>query len=359
MAKRKKVIKILLSVIAAVLAAALVIVGVLFFPLNGKKHIEIWSKSDAFDINKIQTVEKDPERDFKILLITDSQLWANPKDNQKCYEQIKALVEKTQPDMLATVGDNVSGATSRFLLKKFVSLMDSFGLPWTAVFGNHDNEIPMTTLNWQGDKFMEAENCLFQKGPSNLYGCGNYVVNITENGNPVYSLFNFDNGRYTEYDDGSVKEIYMGYEQIAWFEWNARGIAEAAGRTVPSITFSHFAQPEFQDALEKYAVYNEEDGSCTIPQEYGFGKCMYMPCAAPVKSGFFDKCKEFGTTHIISGHDHENNAVITYEGITMAYGLKTGPSPAPWNSAEEMGGSVITIHTENGTATADIEHVVM
>lgn len=237
--------------------------------------------------------------------------------------------------------------------------MDSFELPWTVVFGNHDDEIPMTTLNWQGDQYMESEYCLFQKGPSNLYGCGNYAVNITENGSPVYTLFMFDNGRYTEYDDGSTKEIYMGYEQIAWYEWNVKGIAAAAGKTVPSMVFSHFAQPEFKEALEQYAVYHEADGSYTVPEAYGFGSCDYLPGCAPVKSGFFDKCRELGTTHMICGHDHENNAVITYEGVTMAYGMKTGPSPAPWNFAEETGGTLVTIHTEGSNAAASVEHVVL
>lgn len=357
MSKKKKVMKIIFSVLAVVLAVVIVIAAVLFFPLTGEKHVEVWSKSQEFDISTIQTVEKDPDEDFKILVFVDTQLWTNQKDNKACYEQMRELIEKTQPDMLATVGDNVSGATSRFLLKNFIEVMDSFALPWTVVFGNHDNEIPMTTLNWQGDQFMKSEYCLFQKGPSNLYGCGNYAVNITENGSPVYTLFMLDNGRYTEYDDGSTKEIYMGYEQIAWYEWNVKGIKNAAGKAVPSITFSHFAQPEFKEALEKYAVYNEEDGSYTVPEEYGFGKCAYLPGCAPVKSGFFEKCKELGTTHMICGHDHENNAVITYEGITMAYGMKTGPSPAPWNFAEETGGTVITIHTENDSAFADVEHI--
>lgn len=357
MSKKKKVMKMIFSVLAVVLAVVIVIAAVLFFPLTGEKHVEVWSKSQKFDISTIQTVEKDPDEDFKILVFVDTQLWTNQKDNKACYEQMRELVEKTQPDMLATVGDNVSGATSRFLLKNFIEVMDSFALPWTVVFGNHDNEIPMTTLNWQGDQFMKSEYCLFQKGPSNLYGCGNYAVNITENGSPVYTLFMLDNGRYTEYDDGSTKEIYMGYEQIAWYEWNVKGIESAAGKAVPSITFSHFAQPEFKEALEKYAVYNEEDGSYTVPEEYGFGKCAYLPGCAPVKSGFFEKCKELSTTHMICGHDHENNAVITYEGITMAYGMKTGPSPAPWNFAEETGGTVITIHTENDSAFADVEHI--
>lgn len=359
MSKKKKIMKTVFSVLAVILAVVIVIAAVLFFPLTGEKHVEVWSSGQEFDISTIQTVEKDPNEDFKILVFVDTQLWMDPSDNNACYEQMRALVEKTQPDMLATVGDNISGVTSRFLLKDFIEVMDSFELPWTVVFGNHDDEIPMTTLNWQGDQYMESEYCLFQKGPSNLYGCGNYAVNITENGSPVYTLFMFDNGRYTEYDDGSTKEIYMGYEQIAWYEWNVKGIAAAAGKTVPSMVFSHFAQPEFKEALEQYAVYHEADGSYTVPEAYGFGSCDYLPGCAPVKSGFFDKCRELGTTHMICGHDHENNAVITYEGVTMAYGMKTGPSPAPWNFAEETGGTLVTIHTEGSNAAASVEHVVL
>ncbi len=359
MSKKKKIMKTVFSVLAVILAVVIVIAAVLFFPLTGEKHVEVWSSGQEFDISTIQTVEKDPNEDFKILVFVDTQLWMDPSDNNACYEQMRALVEKTQPDMLATVGDNISGVTSRFLLKDFIEVMDSFELPWTVVFGNHDDEIPMTTLNWQGDQYMESEYCLFQKGPSNLYGCGNYAVNITENGSPVYTLFMFDNGRYTEYDDGSTKEIYMGYEQIAWYEWNVKGIAAAAGKTVPSMVFSHFAQPEFKEALEQYAVYHEADGSYTVPEAYGFGSCDYLPGCAPVKSGFFDKCRELGTTHMICGHDHENNAVITYEGVTMAYGMKTGPSPAPWNFAEETGGTLVAIHTEGSNAAASVEHVVL
>ena len=74
---------------------------------------------------------------------------------------------------------------------------------------------------------------------------------------------------------------------------------------------------------------------------------------------FFDQCLALGsTTHIFCGHDHENNASITHQGITMTYGLKTGPSPAPWNSAEETGGTIITIHTaSNQTASVDVQHI--
>lgn len=257
MSSKSKVIKGMKIAVCVLLILALVIVGVLFFPLTGKKHVQVWSAGEAFDLSAVQTVEKD-RNDFKILMFTDTQLWADLSKNKECYDQMDALVAQTDPDLIVLPGDNLSAMASRFSISNFIRHMDQYQIPWAPTFGNHDNEIPSNSLNWQADQYMESEYCLLQKGPSNLYGCGNYVINITENGDPVYSVFTLDNGRYLEYDDGATKEIYMGYEQIAWYEWNVKGIAESVGRTVPSMVFSHFAQPEFREAVEMYGVKGED-----------------------------------------------------------------------------------------------------
>ena len=358
MSKKAKIIKGVKAAAAVLAAAVIAVVGVLFFPLTGEKHIEIWSAGQEFDIEKIQTLEKQ-RGDFKILMFTDTQLWSDLSKNAECYEEMDALVEKTQPDLIVLPGDVLSALASRFSINNFIKHMESYGVYWAPVFGNHDDEIPSNSLNWQTDRYMKAQHCLMQKGPSNLYGCGNYVINITENGKPVYTLFMLDNGRYTEYESGETKEIYVGYEQIAWYEWNVNGIANAAGRVVPSMTFSHFAQPQFRQAVEEYGV-QDENGCYVIPEEYGFGYCQYLPSAAPVDSGFFDKCLELGSTkYMFCGHDHENNASVTYKGITMTYGLKTGPSPVPWNYAKETGGTLITIAGAGEAQNVSIEHIVM
>ena len=98
----------------------------------------------------------------------------------------------------------------------------------------------------------------------------------------------------------------------------------------------------------------------TSGHNFGFGICTYLPGAAPVKSGFFDKCRELGSTkYIFCGHDHENNASVWYEGITMTYGLKTGPSPAPWNHAKKTGDTLITLKGHDENQSVSVEHIVI
>lgn len=355
--KRSKVFKGIMIALSVILAVAIIIVGILFFPLTGKKNKEVWSREQAFDIAKIRTVEKDRE-DFKILMFTDTQLWTILGDNKRCYEEMDKLVEKTNPDLITLPGDVLSAFASRFSIRNFIKHMDSYKIPWAPVYGNHDEEIPTNTKNWQSDRYMKSEYCLLQKGPNNLYGSGNYVINITEDGKPVYTVFMFDNGKHYKYETGK-DEVPMSENQIAWYEWNVKGIAEEAGRTVPSMTFSHFPQPEFREAVEKLGVKNE-DGSYTIPSEYGFGKCNYLPWSTSVNTDFVEKCKELGSTkYIFCGHDHENDASIFYDGITYTYGLKTGPSPKPWNGAEHTGGTLITINGKAENQTVNIEHITI
>ena len=132
--KKSKAVRWIKTGVCIFLVLALVVLGVMFFPLKGEKHIEIWSADQKFDISKIQTVDKTRE-DFKILMFTDTQLWSDLKVNSKCYDEMDALVEKTNPDLIVLPGDNLSALASRFSIHNFISHMDSYKIPWAPVFG--------------------------------------------------------------------------------------------------------------------------------------------------------------------------------------------------------------------------------
>lgn len=75
-------------------------------------------------------------------------------------------------------------------------------------------------------------------------------------------------------------------------------------------------------------------------------------CSYPENDGAFELIKELGSTrHIVCGHDHVNNFVVTYEGVKFIYGLKAGTG-CYWNPILN-GGTLLRI-TENGVS--DIRH---
>src|SRR4051812_8442475 len=47
-------------------------------------------------------------------------------------------------------------------------------------------------------------------------------------------------------------------------------------------------------------------------------------CCSSVNTGLFTALKDNGVRAVFAGHDHDNDFVGEYEGVTLAYGRKTG-----------------------------------
>ena len=56
--KKNRKIKMAMRTLTALLVAVVLVAGVLFFPLTGKKHIEIWSADQAFDSGNSDQLKK-------------------------------------------------------------------------------------------------------------------------------------------------------------------------------------------------------------------------------------------------------------------------------------------------------------
>lgn len=361
MSKGKKAVIIIVAIVVVLAVAA----GIVLMPRHGKTVADTWSPYDTYGGQKwIRTIEKQPGKDFKILQITDTQLYMLPGDNKKALELTKELVTEEKPDLVVLTGDNVSALFTDWLIDDVIDCMESLGVPWAPVYGNHDGE-GKADLKWQGEQFMKAEHCLYQPGPSNLTGEGNYIINVTENGKVIQSLILMDSGNHDTYGDGSGEETsayaYIHYDQIEWYKWAIRSVSAqqygsfdpADGKVVESMAFFHIALPEMKEALLPYL---DENGLVEVPEQLGFGAIREGIACPPLNSGLFDAMKELGSTkNIFFGHDHANDASIVYEGIRMTYGVKTGPSPKPWNDAVAYGGTRITL--KDADHSVRVEHI--
>lgn len=330
-----------------------ILTGVVLCPKdNNDRYFTEWAAEDSFSIaENTFIIEKDPDKDFVILNLSDIQL--SDEDAHGYFGELaEALIDKlitdTQPDLITLSGDNVYGWLGWIWL---IDLLDSYEIPWAPVFGNHDGE-SATYAAWcafQVDKF--SEYAIFDFGPKDM-GFGNYIITITENDKPIHQLYMMDTHNRASHEVNGY--IYDGYDhlwdsQIEWYKWAVNGTTAEVGSIVDSTVIYHIPNVEYADAWYNSYDYWEQD----FKPEYegAFGYNMEGISSAPVNNGFFDVVKELGSTkHIICGHNHRNYSSIPYEGVWLHYAVKTGVGS--YYEKDVQGGKVFTLASD-GTLTAE------
>lgn len=290
-----------------------------------------WSETDKFTADSYIELKKDPDKDFVVLNLADIQL-----DDDELFEDIginslalvAKVIEDKDPDFITLSGDNAWG-TMTYL--ETIKLVDSYGIPWGAVMGNHDGQGCMSEF-WAAYHLAEAENSVFEFGPEDM-GYGNYIVNITENGKIIHSIYMMDTHDGREYEiDGKTVGGYdhLWDNQIKWYEWGVKGTNALAGRPVQSTVVMHIPVVEYYDAWHAVGMnIDEANGKLgeinPIFSLVASGRRGEYGGHPPVSNGFFAKAKELGSTRdMIVGHDHDNDYSILYEGIRLTYAVKTG-----------------------------------
>lgn len=345
-------VKLVISFFLAILKVISPIGGYIFHGGEDAFFTE-WSETDEFTQDSYITLEKDPDKDFVILNLADVQLRDDEVYTDEDYETrklIKEMVEKHNPDLITLSGDNAWGTMAYIEL---IRLVDSFGIPWAPVMGNHDGERVISEF-WAAYLLLNAENCLFEFGPEGM-GYGNYIINITENGRIIHTLFMVDTHNGAEFVNENGETV-SGYDhlwdnQIEWYKWAVEGVEEIEGRTVESTVIMHIPVYEYKEA---WAMFSSEETGTIDPafDPVATGSNNEGVCSPPVRTEFFKVCKELGSTkNILCGHDHINNSQIYYEGIRLNYALKTGYGA--YYTDDLMGATTITI---NSNGNANVEH---
>ena len=313
---------------------------------------EDWSADQEFTRDYAFEIEKKPDKDFVVLNFTDIQM-NNTEDvgdvGALAWGTVKRLVEEIKPDLITLTGDN---AWQFLSYNNLIRQIDSYGIPWAPVMGNHDGQGTPSEF-WCAYNLANAKNCLFKFGPKDM-GYGNYIINITENGEIVHTLFMMDTHSDIE-EDGVNGAKASGYDniwpnQMDWYKWAVDGIKAIQGKTVESSIFNHIPLYEYKLAWDEAT-----DGNGNFVGEYAgvsFGEKYEDVCCAPENNGFFALLQEYGSTkNVLCGHDHVNDYSIPYHGIRLTYTLKTG-SGCYWRP-ELSGGTTLSIASDG---SAVVEH---
>ena len=408
MKKKMKLTISLLIIIPVIIGISVGIpVAEIYKNLEGKPSQLVWNENDKYNINEdayILTVDK--KSDFKILNLTDLQLseGMSQKRINRTYELVRQLVKETNPSIVTFTGDNTWLKNSKKAVKRFVKEIDNicieFDVPWAPILGNHDAESDVDG-NWIFDEYLQAQNIIFNykenanrskdlaKGPMNISGVGNYVINVkSANDSKIFhSMIMMDThslGSYSTIDSVNIgsekinltglneseklklnewitKDGYIfapsedennngytvvgtGYDyikenQIHWYEYMVKGLAESTGAPVESSLFIHIPLPEYNMAAKIYEPIND---GFTKDENGNFGMLREPICSPYYNSGMFEKIIELNSTkNVICGHEHKNNFSVLYRGIRLTYATKTGDGHDWVEDGSVCGGTVL------------------
>lgn len=252
---------------------------------------------------------------FTIVQFTDLH-W---NDGSSTDLRTRALMERVlaaeKPDLIVFTGDVIESLRCTDPEQSFrdaLSVAASSGIPWAAIFGNHDSE-----GNVSRERLMHAQLSLpgtvAVSGPTEVEGIGNFSLPIEDkDGRLRAALYCFDSGSYSDYAEapgyGWIRE-----RQLAWFRKEAEAYRQCnGGLPLPSLAFLHIPFPEYRDVWNKRICYGHRYEKVGCP---------------PVNSGLFAAMLDTKAIHgVFCGHDHINDYVGELYGIRLCYGRSSGYS---------------------------------
>ncbi len=273
--------------------------------------------------------------DFTILLATDMHV---DKDNKLVFKAMDMLykhIADVKPDLVIFTGDFLVTNYQQMDSVQFARFMEDIGIYWAFVFGNHEaREEKEFHKYFMFKNLTKYEHCLTKIGPSDLFGFGNFFINILNSDNKVsQSLALFDSGRdiYPRYcEEYELPQNYIGtYDfikenQMVWYENHIKELQKQQG-DVKSMLFMHIPVPEYKEVMD----FDENEKPVPTGKPSGKAEILYGEMHENVgcskhNSGLFDRAKAMGATAFFSGHDHVNDFAAIYQGVHLVYVQPTG-----------------------------------
>ncbi|KAG5653410.1 hypothetical protein H0H81_000697 [Sphagnurus paluster] len=177
---------------------------------------------------------------FKILQVADlhysvSQGSCRDTDVTPCVHSdnltttlLGKALDAEKPDLVVFSGDQLNGQRTSWdpksVLAKFAKAVTDRGIPWAAVFGNHDDEDGLR----REDQLILMKGLpysLVERGPKDVHGVGNYVLKV-RSADPskthLLTLYFLDSGSYARGYMSFFGLVPTAYDwiretQINWF----------------------------------------------------------------------------------------------------------------------------------------------
>lgn len=292
--------------------------------------------------------------DFKVMHLTDVHIcggFISAANDKKALNAVAAMITAEKPDLVVVTGDIAfavpwSGTlNNKYAHSYLASLMERLGVYYTVAFGNHDSEgynyyNRAAVADMYEDESLKYS--LFSSGSDDVFGECNHVINVKNSkGLITQSLIVIDTNAYLENDPLGILWSYdnIHNDQIEWYKdtvekYSAQNKAVyeslAVGEkpenaedflTVKSLLFMHIPLMEVREAYAEYVNNNSQNTDNVKYIRGNAGETDKIVYCSEIEENMFETILELGSTEaLFYGHDHLNNFVLEYKGVTLSYG---------------------------------------
>jgi hypothetical protein len=235
---------------------------------------------------------------LRILQITDFHNDVSDELALRTYDDIRALVAMTRPDLLAVTGDIWCGddkpEQGLRLMRRDLAFLASLGTPWAFIWGNHDWGLGIAE-HW--NEITARPNALMPRGD----GAGSYRIEVIG--------ANDDSARWDLFFLNSGLEWHLP-DDLAWFETECARLAENRAKILPAVVFVHIPLKEYEEAR--------------LAGDY-IGEAHEEVLHWGDDGRVFDSFRRAGNVRAcFVGHSHKNDFHVERDGVILAYGRATG-----------------------------------
>jgi len=279
---------------------------------------------------------------FKILAISD--LHYTPQPDRNGIELTEKLIAIEKPDLVIATGDNISGdscSTPEDVSKAVANVaaaMEKMGVPWAITLGNHDQE-HFTRTHISREQIFD----FYEKYPHNvnggwtrgIHGAGNKNILIwsSNSSKPVSDIWLVDSGESVP--DREIRYDWIHTDQVNWYSQTSKHLEAEYGHKIPGLMFFHIPLLEFHEMILSKKILGERHE----PES-----------PSNINGGMFAAVLERGDVKgIFCGHDHVNNYVGKFHGVTLGQNGVVGFHGYPHTPPEDRsndharGGRVILL----------------
>lgn len=252
------------------------------------------------------------DKSFKIAQFTDTHFYAGGEESQEVLDNIKAVMETEQVDLVVLTGDIVTGKPTMKSWEVLTDLLISYKVPYTVTFGNHEDEAEASREELL-TYLSERPYCvLSDEGGTQVEGIGNNILPVyNQKGIAEKLIYCMDSRSYSLAKDQGVDGYgWFDQSQIRWFtESNEMWLA--SNPDVQALLFFHIPLHEYAQAFDH--------------GEFKVGKRKEKECSPKINTGMFaEMVLQKNVLGTFVGHDHVNNYVAQLHNIALCYGYFSG-----------------------------------